>query len=171
MRDNEYTRQANDFLKRANATCKIEYAGAAINTMWDDTQVRSLYFVTLKTSKGEMQIKFWDSIHNTEIQNMSPRRYAAKLFKRLPEDLSYMDVKKAGALLEKKQAEAVPTAYDVLSCLIKYDVGTFEDFCCEFGYDTDSRRAEQIYFACQKEYAQLQEIFTQQQLEELQEIN
>jgi len=28
-----------------------------------------------------------------------------------------------------------PTAYDVLACLTTYDVGTFEDFCSEFGYD------------------------------------
>lgn len=28
-----------------------------------------------------------------------------------------------------------PTAYDVLASLTVYDVGTFEDFCSEFGYD------------------------------------
>jgi len=31
-----------------------------------------------------------------------------------------------------------PTLYSVLACLQKYDVGTFEDFCNEFGYDTDN---------------------------------
>lgn len=35
----------------------------------------------------------------------------------------------------------MPTMYDVLTCLTKYDPDTFEDFCSEFGYDTDSRRA------------------------------
>ena len=28
-----------------------------------------------------------------------------------------------------------PTAYDVLACVTKYDVGTFEEFCDEFGYE------------------------------------
>lgn len=30
---------------------------------------------------------------------------------------------------------AEPTAYDVLACLPKYDVGTFKEFCNEFGYE------------------------------------
>ncbi len=51
------------------------------------------------------------------------------------------------------------TAYDVLSCLTKNDVGTFEQFCWEFGYDTDSRRAERTYKACKKEYANVTRVF------------
>lgn len=30
---------------------------------------------------------------------------------------------------------AEPTAYDVLAGLTKYEVGSFEDFCHDFGYD------------------------------------
>jgi len=45
-----------------------------------------------------------------------------------------------------------PSAGDVLSCLImdacSYENATdFEDFCRDFGYDTDSRKAERIYKA------------------------
>ena len=29
----------------------------------------------------------------------------------------------------------LPTEYDVLACLTKYEVGNFEEFCSEFGYD------------------------------------
>lgn len=52
-----------------------------------------------------------------------------------------------------------PTMYDVLACLEKCDVGTFEDFCEEFGYDTDSRRAERTYKAVCKEYAAVERLF------------
>ena len=52
-----------------------------------------------------------------------------------------------------------PKMYDVLSCLQKYDCGTFEDFCSEFGYDTDSRRAERIYKGCVKEYNAVVRLF------------
>jgi|SRR5215472_2608761 len=43
-----------------------------------------------------------------------------------------------------------PTAADVLYCLVSdassYENATgFEDFCRDFGYDTDSRKAERIY--------------------------
>ena len=54
---------------------------------------------------------------------------------------------------------AEPTAYDVLSCLTKYDVGTFDDFCGEFGYDTDSRKAERTYQAVCREWASVSRVF------------
>ena len=63
-----------------------------------------------------------------------------------------------------------PTAYDVLTCLQKYDVGTFEDFCGEFGYDTDSRKAEKTYKAVCNEYDKISRFFTTEELEQLQEV-
>ena len=53
----------------------------------------------------------------------------------------------------------------------KTDPEDFESFCDEFGYDDDSRSAEQIWRACVKEYKQLTRIFTEKQMEELCEIN
>jgi len=35
---------------------------------------------------------------------------------------------------------------------------TFEDFCGEFGYDTDSRKAENTYNACKKALVQVKNI-------------
>jgi hypothetical protein len=69
-----------------------------------------------------------------------------------------------------KQSEE-PTMYDVLACLQKYDVGSFEDFCYGFGYNEDSKHAERTYKAVCKEYAAVRRLFTQEQIEELTEIN
>lgn len=55
-------------------------------------------------------------------------------------------------------------------CFTKYDPGTFENFCMEFGYDTDSRRAERIYKSVVREYKAVKRLFGDI-LEELQEIN
>ena len=63
-----------------------------------------------------------------------------------------------------------PTAYDVLACLQKYDVGTFENFCSEFGYDEDSRTAEKIYKAVCKEYLNVCKLWSDSEIEELAEI-
>lgn len=63
-----------------------------------------------------------------------------------------------------------PTAYDVLACLQKYDVGDFEDFCSDFGYDTDSRKAEKTYKAVVKEYDNVCKIWSDKEIEDLQEI-
>lgn len=63
-----------------------------------------------------------------------------------------------------------PTAYDILTCLQKSDVGSFDNFCGEFGYDTDSRKSEKIYKAVCKEYANLCRLFTSTQLELMEKI-
>ena len=63
-----------------------------------------------------------------------------------------------------------PTAYDVLCCIQKYDVGTFENFCSEFGYDNDSRAAEKVYKAVCKEFNNVSRFFTPSEIELLQEI-
>lgn len=167
---NEYVKQANDFLTKANATCKIEFGGVSRNENWKEKEKRNWYDVTITTPKGTMNFVFWDSIHNTEISMMTLEQYVEKKLRRRFSDMSYTEKKKAGVKLKELKDDAVPNAYDILACLQKYDVGTFEDFCSEFGYDEDSRTAERIYIAVIKEYKDLTRIFTKEQMEELCEI-
>lgn len=63
-----------------------------------------------------------------------------------------------------------PTAYDVLTCLTKYDPNTFEDFCSEFGYDEDSRKAEKIYDSVVDEYKNVAMLWNDEEIEQLAEI-
>ncbi len=47
--------------------------------------------------------------------------------------------------------EREPSAADVLSCIIsdaRAGEQDFEDFCSEFGYDNDSRKAERTWKSC-----------------------
>jgi len=69
--------------------------------------------------------------------------------------------------------------YDILNafyCFVSDAVGateTFENFCSNFGYDTDSRTAEKIYRKCKKQLEKLQKIYNSDIYElanELQEI-
>ncbi len=168
---NEYTKQATEFLKKANTTIKIEFIGLAINREWKENTPRNLYNITLSNPAGAMNFDFWDSIHNTEIRQMNLEAYAEKRYNCRFDSLNYSEKVKAQKELKEKKAAAQPTAYDVLACMTKYDPGTFENFCSEFGYNEDSCTAEKIYFAVQKEYSQLTKIFTPEQLEEMQEIN
>lgn len=62
-----------------------------------------------------------------------------------------------------------PTMYDVLTCLTKYDPGTFENFCSDYGYDTDSRKAYSTYQAVCDEWVAVERLFGDI-IEELQEI-
>lgn len=52
-----------------------------------------------------------------------------------------------------------PDMYSVLASITKQDVGSFEDFCSDFGYDTDSRSAEKTYKAVCKEYGYVKLLF------------
>lgn len=61
-----------------------------------------------------------------------------------------------------------PTAYDVLSCLQKYEVGTFEQFASAYGFDL-SRKSRKVYNACSKEYDGVDRLFSDV-IEELREI-
>jgi len=63
-----------------------------------------------------------------------------------------------------------PTAYDVLAGITNYDPGTFENFCREYGYDVDSRKAYKTYKAVMKEWKNVELLFTTEQLEQLREI-
>lgn len=63
-----------------------------------------------------------------------------------------------------------PTAYDVLTCLTKSDPGTFENFCSEYGYDTDSRSAVRTYKSVRKEWNAVSKLFSDKEIEQLQEI-
>lgn len=65
-----------------------------------------------------------------------------------------------------------PTPYDILTCVSSdsnvYD--SFEDFCGEFGYDTDSRKAEGTWKKVKKFADRINDFFTETELEELREI-
>ncbi len=63
-----------------------------------------------------------------------------------------------------------PTEYDVLACITKYEPGTFENFCSEFGYITDSRKALKTYNAVCREYKGVCRIWNQAEREALAEI-
>ena len=62
-----------------------------------------------------------------------------------------------------------PSEYDVLSCVEKFDIGSFEDFCSEFGYEEGceddkgryrrNAKAYKIYKAVVKEYIGIDRVF------------
>ena len=72
--------------------------------------------------------------------------------------------------LYKTQRHEKPTNYDILATLEKYDPYTFEDFCLNFGYNEDSRKALEIYLSVQKQYNDVIRLFSDV-MEELQKID
>jgi hypothetical protein len=73
-----------------------------------------------------------------------------------------------------KAQKVTPKLDDVLYSLLSdgsayFDAQTFEDWCSDYGYDTDSRKAETIWKACDEIGRNLARAFTAQELEELRE--
>lgn len=62
-----------------------------------------------------------------------------------------------------------PTPYSLLTCLQKYEVGTYHEFCNEFGYNPYDDESEKIYTAVVHEEINVQRLFGDC-MEELQEI-
>lgn len=64
-----------------------------------------------------------------------------------------------------------PEVEDVLNCIAS-DSGaiemSFEDFCAEFGYDEDSRKAERTWKACKKQGEDFESAFGRELLVDLQ---
>lgn len=63
-----------------------------------------------------------------------------------------------------------PSECDILCCVEKYDPESFEDFCLNYGYDTNSITAEKIYKACVKQYNALCTLFSEKEMEMLRDI-
>jgi hypothetical protein len=64
-----------------------------------------------------------------------------------------------------------PTAYDVLATITKYNPYDFDNFCSEYGYDIDSRKAYKTYKAVMREWKNIEKLFTPEEMEMLSEIN
>lgn len=144
-----------------------------------DKDKRDIYKIQLKKGNREYVFNFGQSIVNSGFyvkygnRNVEiDRKYLQKEFK--PELIKHInsllkwDYQPNTDLLHYPKE---PRLYDIITCLTKYDPGTFEDFCSEFGYDEDSKKAEKIYNAVRDEYLSMCSLFSDEELEILSLIN
>ena len=118
----------------------------------------------LQKTNTTIQIEWFD--YGKHFVNETQNRHIFKvIIKRGKKQFSL----KYGQSLYKGANE--PTNYDILSCLQKYEVGTFEEFCKAYGYFEDLRASEKIYNAVRKEFDNVCKIWSDLEIEELQEIN
>jgi hypothetical protein len=126
--------------KHGSVDLTIKFIGRQVPTNSDKDRYQpsvNTYRVICKNGDAKFGFKFFDSIHCTQTKDI------------LHDNL----------------------VRDIMSC-IKSDYyidssryPTFNDFCSEFGYDNDSRKAERTYKACLKHAAGLQSVFTSEIIE------
>lgn len=115
-----------------------------------------------RTAPQRLSVDFWNSYADEEFNALGSERYRRG-------ESTFKYGKKADG--QTRNVRRSPSAYDVLACVQKSDIGTFEDFCGDFGYDTDSRRAESVYHAVRDEWKLVKAFFTEAEIEKLQAIS
>lgn len=172
----EYEQQAEDFLNATNTEFKCEFSHNGKHFV-DDNETRDIYIITLIRGRRSYSFTFGQSIADSgfyytkgrqkidiERSQLTNKHIVAWIKLR---DYDFMNNGKSDVI----HYPATPTAYDVLSCLTKNDPGTFENFCSDFGYDEDSRKAEKTYIAVCEEWKNVCALFSDEEIEQLQEIS
>lgn len=173
-----YEKQATDFLEKTGCTMEIKFKE---NRRYfpNDKETRDVYDIKITRGNRAWSFEFGNSIADSEFVAV----YGKSRYK-IPSEMrtkTLHEIKRyarfnlqpdfgrvaAGKIIMPK----APTEYSVLSCLTKYDPGSFEYFCGEFGYDSDSRSAERVYESVEKEWMNVCRIWNDSEIEELQEIS
>jgi len=149
----EYEEEARKFLADTKTSITISFSNKGLYFDGDKDE-RNIYNVLLQNDKHTYSFRFGDSINNTE--------------------------KLADFKNRNKKHNFRPNAYSILSCMMLDYSEDFKDFCDNFGYspcDEDNyegnfinESAMKTYRAVKEESENLTLLFTDAQLELLQDI-
>lgn len=167
----DYNQQAIDFLTISNTAFSAKYIKTG-KYFDDDKEERDIYEITLSSKGRSYTFKFGNSINASGqyilLDSTLKKRFGRPVISSVEyKKLSFYDKKEVTI---NKNFKA-PTAYDVLACIAKYDPGTLDDFCSEFGYDVDSKKAEKIYNAVKEEWLNIERLFTESEMDILRDIS
>jgi hypothetical protein len=141
---NEYEKQANDFLNATKTELTIDFLRHGKH-FDDDTNTRDIYKITLNRGSRGYTFNFGQSLD----KSLNPDNW------------------RQSNPYNKKLKKVKPTNYDVLACLNGYSPGTFEYFCDDYGYDTDSIKARKTYDAIVDEWFNLEAMYSPDELDML----
>lgn len=170
-----YEKQAQDFLEKTGVKMDVKFIKHDFH-FTGDKEKRDIYQIELKRGSRSFSVMFGQSLNDSGF-------YYTKGRQKIEIDRKHLENKNLHTLIRSKDYSFLnngksdiihfpkaPTAYDFLACLTKYDPGTFENFCSEFGYDTNSKKAEKTYQAVKEEYLNVCSLFNDEEMNELQEI-
>lgn len=195
----DYNKQATDFLEKHGLTFRAEYVGPECPPFCTKSEHGGRfrlpcggvhggkYRITLSGRGRSVFFDFWNSyadeygpgdtiyLKATKLPSLN-RLFAEEWTKDTPlikRRHRPIIVSSAGGVKTLTEIVAKPpTAYSVLAGM-SIDANcpdTFEEWCGEYGYDTDSRKAEAQYRLCKDHAYKLVRFFTSEELEGLQDI-
>ena len=172
-----YEKQATDFLEKTGCKMTITYKE---NRKYfpGDKETRDVYDVKIERGKRVWEFEFGNSIKDSEfVAVYGKTKYP------IPENLRGKSNSEITLYVKCNlqsdfgtvKADHIkrpvpPSEYSVLACITKWDPGSFDDFCSEYGYDSDSKTANRVYAAVCEEYLNVCRIWNDSEIEELCEI-
>lgn len=131
-----------------SVTSKLVDAGEA--AIGRSTGKPSKWIVTVKGPAGSFDTDYTQGSAHREVRGRATSIGISTCpWKPVPRFPATLD----GELMAQNSRPTHPKAINVLYCLAldaSAAADTFEDFCDNFGYDTDSRSALEMYLACQE---------------------
>lgn len=169
--ENEYNRRVADWLVAHGITFAVTFIGeeqgfngvAAINSKG----MHDLYSATFNRETPRKAVLTVPKFYQSTAHSASAGAGKKCTDKRCGVQYGETSIHRRGC---PSTTAEIPSAYSILSCLTLNDPGTFADFCGDYGYDFDSRKAERAYFAVQDEWTRVRSFFTPDELDALQEI-
>lgn len=164
----DYNKQATDFLESTGTELewKLESFGSHLPA---DEYCRLVY--EWKLTRGERSItgKFGESLA------VSFERVMGKPYPHTNLCVAdHKEYERRGLSFRRHARKTLPNAYDLLSCLQKYEVEPIDDWCAENGIELGlGLKISDIiamHEACTKEYEGLCRLFSDAELDQLREI-
>ena len=150
----DYKKQATDLLEKFGIA--FEYTNLGSEVSRADPQRKNYRYLARFVRPGK-QVEF--AFHGS-IADYKAHQNAGK------DKQGFYCIRQA-----KKDKEcAILHAYSVLTCLTKYSPGIVSDFCSEYDYDEDSRKAFSIYENVCEEWKKVSSFFSASEIEEMEEI-
>lgn len=166
----EYDIQAKTFLEKADTLFKIEKSNIQDCPKWGKCEPYLMKFDMMSTATlwNCKKLEHNHGIKYDVIISRNNYEFKFPFWSSLAD--SYRRDLKSGRDLKP----LIPTAYDVLACLssnIDTHIQTFDEFCSNLGYDTDSIKAKETYDLCCDESRKMSRIWNDEELDQLREIN
>lgn len=173
-----YDRQAQEFVEKTGLAIDKVYQGHR-KYFPEDQEQRAVFNITFTKGQQSFEFEFGQSIQDSYKMLDVRKSTIGRLRPISPNDYRLKGYKEATALgggdiqgiLTLKPQKTPPSDYAILSTIEKHDPETFEDFCSNYDYNTDSRKAMDVYLKVQKQWSQISRVFTPEELEKLREIN
>jgi len=174
MATDDYEKQATNFLTETDTKFEAKYIKHGKH-FDDDKETRDIYEITLTRGERVYSFMFGQSINDSQYKlknEHTGQQYTYRWDTTIPLKQVEKEAKKTMGNLQGIEIvePKAPTAYDVLAGLTCNEVGTFQQFCDDFGYDGDSIKAEKTYKAVLDEWSNVQRIWSESEIEKLQEI-